>query len=530
MRISKQRERNEEKSHNAANLIESEEKDLNMNTDSLERSLAKRQLRARGGSRDSDKSEASTDSLSMSKGKRKCLQSTFKQSGSYPKAKKRRMSSDNNQDVISNGHFLSPKTDDPSDSSKAEVLPDAGIFNRLPAVPDKVGPSKSMAFSARPVRSSRLRFQKEGDHFEKHSEAEEQLLSGVESLQLKGVARPNSMFVDLRNDAIRGSLDAADQVKLAHSFDNAVGKASRRRIQRRNLSKCDNSSLDYIDVRNNCSRLDNNNLKGTDSTLPTLQLSHESSCVHSELAARENCNPKRPRANGKTAGDVFAHGIESRFGHPTQPDSLYPLHHIPKNSPAKDVYEFEEDENEVSPTSLRGSSKSPSVWSNSRIPSDSSTEMLPSEYVTTNTFVDSCFVGSTAPVTPEKSPQCRVKLTLRMKRSPVLDEVIESGSHISDRLGSFPYHHEPEYEVLTMEGISTADYVTPDEDSSSSRHQTPRSRHHRKHRKKHRKRSDYSEGESTDVDGAQPRMKRVKLIIGNELSTFNIPSTDLIRD
>lgn len=102
--------------------------------------------------------------------------------------------------------------------------------------------------------------------------------------------------------------------------------------------------------------------------------------------------------------------------------------------------------------------------------------------------------------TPEKCGG--LKLTLRMKRSPILDEVIESGNSLSE--DSF----EPEYEVLRVEGVDTRPY------SSYSHH---KKRHKSKDRKRERKMKQ-------EMIPSNPLpMKRLKLIFGNESHTIDIP-------
>ncbi|XP_053678582.1 uncharacterized protein LOC128728956 [Anopheles nili] len=65
--------------------------------------------------------------------------------------------------------------------------------------------------------------------------------------------------------------------------------------------------------------------------------------------------------------------------------------------------------------------------------------------------------ASSSTVLPEplmRTPERRLKLTLRMKRSPVIDEIIESGNSLSDAdNGGSPSAFRREYEILRMEGI-----------------------------------------------------------------------------
>ncbi|XP_044727593.1 histone-lysine N-methyltransferase Suv4-20 [Chrysoperla carnea] len=101
----------------------------------------------------------------------------------------------------------------------------------------------------------------------------------------------------------------------------------------------------------------------------------------------------------------------------------------------------------------------------------------------------------------------RLKLTLRMKRSPVLDEVIESG--LSED------NYKTEYEVLRVEGVDS------DHRSFSSTNSHRKKRHKAKDRRRERrlKRS------TQDPIILHPPMKRLRLIFGNETHTIDIPST-----
>uniref|UniRef100_A0A182R1Z9 Histone-lysine N-methyltransferase Suv4-20 n=1 Tax=Anopheles funestus TaxID=62324 RepID=A0A182R1Z9_ANOFN len=68
--------------------------------------------------------------------------------------------------------------------------------------------------------------------------------------------------------------------------------------------------------------------------------------------------------------------------------------------------------------------------------------------------------SSTAPAIEPlmRTPERRLKLTLRMKRSPVIDEIIESGNSLSDAdNGGSPSAFRREYEILRMEGLRELD-------------------------------------------------------------------------
>lgn len=94
------------------------------------------------------------------------------------------------------------------------------------------------------------------------------------------------------------------------------------------------------------------------------------------------------------------------------------------------------------------------------------------------------------------SPGGRLKMTLRMKRSPMLDEVIEQASRsISEEISqSTPKKKRREYEVLKMEYVE--DEVVP---------------------RQALKREPDDEDDST-----KPRMKRLKLKLGSEVSTIQL--------
>uniref|UniRef100_A0A034VTQ9 Histone-lysine N-methyltransferase Suv4-20 n=1 Tax=Bactrocera dorsalis TaxID=27457 RepID=A0A034VTQ9_BACDO len=180
-------------------------------------------------------------------------------------------------------------------------------------------------------------------------------------------------------------------------------------------------------------------------------------------------------------------------------------------------------------------------------------------------------VAVTAMETLLKTPERRLKLTLRMKRSPILDEVIESGTSLSDESSSFngsfsrasSHSAEPvEYEILRMEGISEHG---GDFDSiplkRKKRHKTNKEHHHHhRHRSRHRQHQRYKAADelshsmnvevsttppagvpaaqsrpqaavlpplATDANGCAvhtPQKKRLRLIFGNETHTIDIPA------
>ncbi|CAH0560465.1 unnamed protein product [Brassicogethes aeneus] len=115
--------------------------------------------------------------------------------------------------------------------------------------------------------------------------------------------------------------------------------------------------------------------------------------------------------------------------------------------------------------------------------------------------------------TPEKGGG-GLKLTLRMKRSPVLDEVIESGTSLGEEC------YEREYEVLRLEGVGDLSY-------------TPYSHRKKRHKSKDRKRERRLRAAAA-ISGTDPQaasevphvpMKRLRLIFGKESHTIDIPSS-----
>lgn len=130
-----------------------------------------------------------------------------------------------------------------------------------------------------------------------------------------------------------------------------------------------------------------------------------------------------------------------------------------------------------------------------------------------------------------KTPERRLKLTLRMKRSPILDEIIESGTSLSD--GGSSSYYEPEYEVFRLEGIADhSDYsedCSPRSNSSKKRKKRHKSKDHRRRNKQRHHNHEHHNhlGNNTFYNHRMDPlpMKRLRLIIGNETHTIDIPST-----
>lgn len=77
-------------------------------------------------------------------------------------------------------------------------------------------------------------------------------------------------------------------------------------------------------------------------------------------------------------------------------------------------------------------------------------------------LVESCLSNIPNQEALLKTPERRLKLTLRMKRSPVIDEIIESGTSLSEDTCS-TNTYKPEYEILRVEGIAEGSDKEEDE-------------------------------------------------------------------
>lgn len=160
----------------------------------------------------------------------------------------------------------------------------------------------------------------------------------------------------------------------------------------------------------------------------------------------------------------------------------------------KDVYEFDEFEDcEGSPRALRHVRNSGDSAKAISKPSCSDDK-------------------SSSEVTPEK-PTRGLKLTLRMKRSPMFDDIIEWRRNMNEEC------FEPQYEVLRVEGIDG------EESSSPSR---KKKKHKTKDREKRRRKLKEEFKESSRCNGSEEAsipLKRLRLILGNETRTIDIPSS-----
>ncbi|KAJ8892537.1 hypothetical protein PR048_005118 [Dryococelus australis] len=151
---------------------------------------------------------------------------------------------------------------------------------------------------------------------------------------------------------------------------------------------------------------------------------------------------------------------------------------------------------------------------------------------------DNSIHSSSTESSPTKSEGGRLKLTLRMKRSPVLDEVIESGNSLSE--DSF----EPEYEVLRVEGVGSEYHISDEHAIISHRKKRHKSKDKEKRHRKFKnfvepggcnnkerniylkeETDDFYTSTSTREPKLYPPMKRLRLIFGNETHTIDIPST-----
>ncbi|XP_034245930.1 histone-lysine N-methyltransferase Suv4-20 [Thrips palmi] len=161
----------------------------------------------------------------------------------------------------------------------------------------------------------------------------------------------------------------------------------------------------------------------------------------------------------------------------------------------KDVYEFDEfDDCEGSPRALRHSRGSGDAAKTASKASCSDQDH------------QNC-----VPTTPEK-PLGRLKLTLRMKRSPMFDDVIEWRRNMNEEC------YEPHYEVLRVEGIDE------DESREETREVSSPPRKKKKHKTK-RKRKLKDEAKCNGTEETAIPLKRLRLILGNETRTIDIPSS-----
>ena len=198
-------------------------------------------------------------------------------------------------------------------------------------------------------------------------------------------------------------------------------------------------------------------------------------------------------------------------------DTLLPVVNVGNNSAksdsnhrnSSDVYEFNESDSESRSASRRSRSRS-------RSGSGTKEDMQPVSTGTSNRTQSPPPSHSSQLPTVVASPSGRLKLTLRMKRSPVLDEVIESGSSMDPE--KLHQRLPPVYEVLRLEGLSADEHEPTD------------GHHHGGGRKKIRRmRRNSPSRETTPERGERhlhnplPTTKRLRLIFGNESRTIDLP-------
>nr|CAD7423616.1 unnamed protein product [Timema monikensis] len=231
---------------------------------------------------------------------------------------------------------------------------------------------------------------------------------------------------------------------------------------------------------------------------------------------------------------------------PTVPAAVMTIDQVHERT--KDIYEFDdkEDGGVDEPLLLRRSriaaglvpiAKTAPVasWKHSEDIYESKSPELPKrhEHHSFNR-TDHNHYSSSSDSSPMKPEGGRLKLTLRMKRSPVLDEVIESGNSLSED------SYEPEYEVLRVEGVGDENDLTDYHRTSSHRKKRHKTKDRERRRRKFRdmlEERDYGEGcdkkmyikEGSDRSSREPithpPMKRLRLILGNESRTIDFPVT-----
>lgn len=194
-----------------------------------------------------------------------------------------------------------------------------------------------------------------------------------------------------------------------------------------------------------------------------------------------------------------------------------------------------------------------------------------------NNGVDGDGDDTAGSVITKKVSEPRLKLTLRMKRSPILDEVIENGTTLSDESNSITgvsvcsrgsVHSEPvEYEILRIEGIHENEESGENEmdirPKRKKRHKSKDHHRRRKHTKQETRASsetitNWSPNSTKDVffdkEGQvtakkpnnnnvflsncdketdslfKTQKKRLRLIFGNESHTIDLPPVTVTND